>query len=227
MAYRRTPKMQQRVLERRRAILVAAEELFAEKGYESTSMKEVAMRASTSIGNMYFYFSNKEDLMRALLDKIFNEIWHLELNPEELTFTASLNALEALDDYLKIYSLFQKDSYTRILQEGARHYTFRRYMISFLEGKTRERYQQYDEFFEGLDRELALSYHLGGLVNMFEKVLTGDLDHTPHQLGVFLAQCKLYIRGLDSETVTNVLEEMRDLIPEVIRLQHQYSEKSY
>jgi AcrR family transcriptional regulator len=51
-------------------ILKAAETLFAEKGYHQTSMEQIADLAEVSVGTVYFYFKNKEDLLLKLMEKI-------------------------------------------------------------------------------------------------------------------------------------------------------------
>jgi AcrR family transcriptional regulator len=57
------------------AILAAAEQLFAEKGYDATTMTEIAARSKTAIGSLYRFFPNKEVLADAFLadyvEKIF------------------------------------------------------------------------------------------------------------------------------------------------------------
>jgi AcrR family transcriptional regulator len=50
------------------AFLEAAEALFAELGFEGTTMTEVAQRAGSSIGALYSYFPNKKAIALALLD---------------------------------------------------------------------------------------------------------------------------------------------------------------
>ena len=54
----------------RKAILDAAEKLFAEKGYESTSLKEVGEAAGLSRGTPAYFFGSKEGLYRAVLDRV-------------------------------------------------------------------------------------------------------------------------------------------------------------
>ena len=51
----------------RAALLDAALELFAERGYQAASVEEIALRAGYSKGAVYFHFSGKEDLFYALL----------------------------------------------------------------------------------------------------------------------------------------------------------------
>ncbi|BBO93082.1 TetR/AcrR family transcriptional regulator [Desulfosarcina ovata] len=54
-------------LRHRRQMLVAAIELFSEKGYHNVSMHEIAKRAEFAIGTLYKFFKNKEDLYKALI----------------------------------------------------------------------------------------------------------------------------------------------------------------
>jgi AcrR family transcriptional regulator len=56
--------------QRNLTILEAAENLFARKGYHTASMEEIADLAEVSVGTVYFYFKNKEDLMLQILAKI-------------------------------------------------------------------------------------------------------------------------------------------------------------
>lgn len=52
-----------RVGDKRRQILDAALEAFAEKGYHGTAVPEVAAAAGVGAGTLYRYFQNKEDLV--------------------------------------------------------------------------------------------------------------------------------------------------------------------
>src|ERR1700728_896339 len=49
------------------ALSDAGAELFAEKGYEATTMTEIAARAGAAIGSLYQFFPSKEALAEALL----------------------------------------------------------------------------------------------------------------------------------------------------------------
>ncbi len=50
-------------------ILDAALDIFARKGYHSTSMDEIVASSQTSKGAIYFHFPNKQRLFLALVDK--------------------------------------------------------------------------------------------------------------------------------------------------------------
>ncbi|MEO9165029.1 MAG: TetR/AcrR family transcriptional regulator [Aquihabitans sp.] len=50
----------------REQFLDAAEEIFGRKGYHETTLKEVAEQAEFSVGSVYSFFDNKEDLFRQI-----------------------------------------------------------------------------------------------------------------------------------------------------------------
>lgn len=53
----------------RRAILEAAEAVFAERGFDATKMQEVAARAGVSVGVLYEVFPGKDALLDAVHDE--------------------------------------------------------------------------------------------------------------------------------------------------------------
>lgn len=57
----------------RAKIVDAALSLFAEHGFEQTTMRLIADRAGVSVGNAYYYFRSKEDLMQAYYQSLFED----------------------------------------------------------------------------------------------------------------------------------------------------------
>ncbi len=56
--------------ERSRAqILKAARKLISRQGYRGTSMRDIAVAAKVSTGNVYHQFPDKETIFRTLLDE--------------------------------------------------------------------------------------------------------------------------------------------------------------
>ena len=58
----------------RAAILDAAERLFADRGYEATSLTDVGALAGVSRATPGYFFGSKADLYRAVLDRCFDEV---------------------------------------------------------------------------------------------------------------------------------------------------------
>ena len=93
----------------RRALLDAARELFAERGYHEAAATEVVRRAGVTRGALYHHFEDKRDLFRAVVEEIEGEIDGLVLEAAREAFRESGDALEAwmagayasLDVYLR------------------------------------------------------------------------------------------------------------------------------
>lgn len=60
--------------DRKVRILHAALLLFTEKGYANTSVHEIRERADVSIGLIYRYFKNKEEIARALYRELLSDV---------------------------------------------------------------------------------------------------------------------------------------------------------
>jgi AcrR family transcriptional regulator len=62
----RTPKSEAT----RTLIVETALRLFQENGYDKTTMRAIAKEAGVSVGNAYYYFSSKEQLVQGFYDRI-------------------------------------------------------------------------------------------------------------------------------------------------------------
>ncbi|WP_067174019.1 TetR family transcriptional regulator [Microtetraspora niveoalba] len=57
----------------RERIVATALRLFEERGFEATTMRAIAAEAGVSVGNAYYYFSSKEQLIQAYYDRAQRE----------------------------------------------------------------------------------------------------------------------------------------------------------
>lgn len=67
MEDQKLPRREREKLRQRQEMLAAALDLFSQKGYHNVSMHEIAAQAEFSIGTLYKFFQNKEDLYKALV----------------------------------------------------------------------------------------------------------------------------------------------------------------
>jgi len=56
------------VIEAREKIINAAEELFAENGFDNTSVRELALKAKVNVAMISYYFGSKEKLFETLIE---------------------------------------------------------------------------------------------------------------------------------------------------------------
>lgn len=67
------PKIKQNK-ERRQKFMECSIDLFLEKGYVNTSVREIIARSGFGTGTFYNYFIDKEDILKALLEEFADEI---------------------------------------------------------------------------------------------------------------------------------------------------------
>jgi AcrR family transcriptional regulator len=77
----RAPR-QRRSREKRVQLKAAALALFAEKGYEETSIDDTADRAHLAIGTVYQHFRSKRQLLLFLMDELLEQLTRLDLEPK-------------------------------------------------------------------------------------------------------------------------------------------------
>ncbi len=67
MKKNKTSRKEREYLYHRKEIIKAALKLFSEKGFHNVSMHEIAKESEFAVGTLYKFFTNKEDLYRALI----------------------------------------------------------------------------------------------------------------------------------------------------------------
>ena len=67
---KRSPRREKR----RRQILAAAEQAFAEKGYVATTIDDIVARVPVARGTFYLYFDDRLDVFRALVNGFFERV---------------------------------------------------------------------------------------------------------------------------------------------------------
>lgn len=87
---------QQRSLAKRARLQEAALALFGEKGFEATSIHDIAARAQLAVGGFYQHFASKRQLLLALMDDLLEKLSRLELQPSpSISVREGLRALLA------------------------------------------------------------------------------------------------------------------------------------
>ena len=69
MPYRSTDRTRQKKDAKRTAMMQAAVRVFADKGYQSATIRDIVDAAGVAVGTFYFYFPDKETLFVYLYDE--------------------------------------------------------------------------------------------------------------------------------------------------------------
>ncbi len=189
-----------RAKHKRKAIIDAAEKMFASKGYRATTMKGVAREAVVSPVTIYNYFGSKERLLYEVAKRLFEKYakrFETIVYDSSLAFKDKMEAVlkfeldmldEIHDDLLKM--LYTKES--KSLRELGKWYTENRTLVGMQhlirEGKKEgavasfideESLMAYIELFRGIS-ELDIRHdkkRLKDLMHMFFYGIGGKRAH--------------------------------------------------
>ncbi|HNR49426.1 MAG TPA: TetR family transcriptional regulator [Bacteroidia bacterium] len=99
-------------------ILEAAEQLFADKGFEGTSVRDIAGKAGVNLAMISYYFGSKENLMDALIEY---RSGYTRGILEELNADKTLSPWDKIDRLIDLY-----------VDKILNHYKFHRIMTQHL-----------------------------------------------------------------------------------------------
>ncbi len=91
-------------------VIDVARELFAEKGYDNTSMADICNKASVSKGLIYHHFSSKEELLKAIYISTVEEMKNLggEINLNKPPKEIIIEYIDTIIEQVKLHKTFFK-----------------------------------------------------------------------------------------------------------------------
>lgn len=175
----RTEETNQRIRdEQTRKILKAATKVFAHKGLAATKMADIATEAGISYGLLYHYFTNKELIFKAAIERATNSgfrvlverIRHLPLSPWERIYQLTTIILDGILSEPESYLLSQQAMTSEIVPQEIRDIAIKssyqgveEFQRLIIEGQTA------GQVIEGDPAELAALYFscIGGIAMSF------------------------------------------------------------
>mgnify|MGYP004534149991 FL=1 len=120
----------------KRKIFETAMKLFAEKGYEATSVEEITATVGVAKGTLYYHFSSKEEIYNFLIEEGMKLLHNsIEIKTENLTDPiAKLKAIIIIQ--LKVimkYDEFITILLSQIWGNEPRHQYFRKYIYEYID----------------------------------------------------------------------------------------------
>ncbi len=103
-------------LDKKEHIINTAIELFAERGYEGTSIRDLAAKADVNIAMINYYFGSKDKLFEALIEY---KASYIKERLEEIINNTTKSDIEKIDLVIEIYvnRLLSQHSYHRIIHQ--------------------------------------------------------------------------------------------------------------
>ena len=202
------PKLSTTAIEEKKGrIEEAAKQLFIKQGFHATSMRNIASKAGTSLGNVYNYYRTKDEILESIIAKyqtviderlksIFEEI-DSPLEPESLIHFGGLvkkMVNEHHDFWLLMYIdvLEFENRHFRKMFEGLAQKLQRRFAAQFTELKKQGR------VYDGVDPAIGFTAAYMQFFNYFlvEKLFGGNLHFGISDTQVIKRLSEIYCRGL-------------------------------
>lgn len=123
--------MQRQKANIREEILMTAGKIFAEQGFQRTSMRDIAKASGVGLSNIYNYFRNKDkifcELLRPLTDELYRIIYRHKV--DEMTidvFTDRSYLQQEVEEYFELTQHYQRELQLLLFQaQGSSLATFR------------------------------------------------------------------------------------------------------
>jgi len=213
MVYRRTKRSERVRAEARDKILRAAAKLFVQKGYDDTTMQDIVKAARTSIGNVYFYFDNKEALAWTLLEEAATSAWawtdeavaNVPPGPTRLAVMVMANTTMLLGANAGL---------TRILLLGATPKTLRERVATRFAARIRAYFLANMPSYPAERIDLAVTAWIGAARNCTEQRLTGALDGAIGEIAAFVVRWNLRGLGVPDSEIDSAIDIASKVVAE-------------
>jgi len=215
MAYVTPPHVQARKRRIRTKIIDTAVDLFAEKGYESCSIKDIVERAETSVGNCYFYFKDKEDLLKESTRRLCRRI-DIRINRLVKRFSQA-PARMAAALWMGSLLMVRHKNLARMLFIEAPKTRARAEVMRFLRRRVELGFSGSDSgfnlgaFAEGLfkDQEFITVAWTGAVWGAFESVAREELVLAGDELGRRLVYWNLGALGFNRGEIEKIIHKVK------------------
>lgn len=89
-----------KVLEKKRGILDAASRVFRRKGLQATGMRDIAAELGMAVGNLYYYFKDKEELLAFVQEDALAGLLDLAAQVRETDLPADARLARLIEEHV-------------------------------------------------------------------------------------------------------------------------------
>ncbi|WP_139903065.1 TetR/AcrR family transcriptional regulator [Clostridium thermarum] len=126
----------------RNRIVKEALKEFMEKGYEGASIRSIAKKSNTSVGNIYKYFYSKEDIYENLIGSVYHRLINYigQFDKVELNERASVVFDELMEETVEIFNSSSTEISILLNQsKGSKYENCKSIFVDFISRVTAEK----------------------------------------------------------------------------------------
>jgi len=200
---------------RRQQIIVAAKRVFSEKGFNKSTMEDIASEAELSPGTLYLYFKNKEELYASLSLRILQ---YLHIRVEHVNKETELSPPQKLEKLIEaMYDVYDFDPLIIInmfhLQSSETLKNLSPRLMAQIEELSRKSIGAISSIFqEGVEKGVFIEKHPVALSDIFwslfsgvilweasKKIMNEDKDYLKKTLAIAF---EIFSQGVKTEKST-------------------------
>ena len=195
------------VKSKRDVILNSAKKLFAEKGYENTSVRDIVHVSNTSMGNLYFHFPNKLEILKIICLDFVNTLREQIFRIHDLGLSPAVGF--ALDFRIGYITTLEHPKISRFW--AASRNISEIHQLS-LENKRIRLKTFFGNRMTSEDIELMAIAIQGIADGIFEQKREGKIKGNSARLSNTIIDYSLRLFGYSSEEIKRVLDEVEQYI---------------
>jgi TetR/AcrR family fatty acid metabolism transcriptional regulator len=164
---------------KKKAILDAAIQVFAEYGYHNAKMAKIAEVAGVGAGSLYLYYKNKANI----LARIFDDLWdELSQKQEKIVARPDLTPIEKLDGMIDlVFDMFARNASLALVYVTEKHLCHDTESC-FFSSKKYEEHPSHRLFMDNCEKMIIEAQKAGIFnphinVKSFRHFIYGGIDH--------------------------------------------------
>jgi AcrR family transcriptional regulator len=172
----------------REIILCTAEQAFFEDGFEQVSMRNIAQKAGMATGNLYHYYSSKEDLFTAIIEPVYSQITGLIENQKVHAGETPQELVHELGKLTRQLTILVEHSHKKLVillnkSGGTPYQSTKELLVKFLSAHIEDELVQY-YLRKGEKNEPAMAHPLAAsfLEGIFAIINTTQDENTINRL---------------------------------------------
>lgn len=201
--YKKNAETEKRKADKKQKVYDVSMELFLEKGYYNTSVRDIVSKLDISIGTFYNYFTNKEELFIEIYENFASKIFRVNRKATETYIENPLvYVIRSISVTLLMYKKYRKEAIMLRVKEVGSNKLFEEKVAQFTEysysgtEKMLERFQENSNLKIEDIKKTAICY-VSSINGMILYMLTNDIEHRISELAIPLISYNLNALGFD------------------------------
>lgn len=194
--------------DKRKELLKSAKKLFLKDGYDKTSIRQIVTNAGTSIGNCYFYFKNKEDIVSEISSEVQDNLW--KFVNRNFSSVPAVDSAIAVSVFLSFTFVFQNPDNMKFFLVSYRIPKLKREIFDRYLDNLKKHAGEDCQLPNAADLELFAVAAMGVLAAVVERKMAGELKQDNITLALYVTEICLKMSSASSAELEKTLKVLKD-----------------